>query len=92
MPSKTEIGTFGLITEHSYDYAPLFKRTYEASEEHEIKDDNMSTHSLTVRYGAGVLDNPPERTYKSIIGGILWAYLTNSNLEETTCHESFEQL
>ena len=65
MPSKTEIGTFELITEHSYDYAPLFKRTYEASEEHELKKNNMSTHNLTVRYGAGVLDNPPRRSERT---------------------------
>ena len=35
--------------EDNYNYAPLFKRTFEASEVHEIEDDNMSiTRSITV--------------------------------------------
>jgi len=35
--------------DHSYDYASLFKRTYEASDVHEIEDDNMSiTCSISV--------------------------------------------
>ena len=35
--------------EDKYDYAPLFKRAFEASEVHEIEDDNMSiTRSITV--------------------------------------------
>ena len=34
--------------EDNYDYAPLFKCPYEASEVHEIEDDNMSiTHSIS---------------------------------------------
>ena len=35
--------------EDNYDYAPLFKCTCEASEVHEIEDDNMSiTRSISV--------------------------------------------
>ena len=35
--------------EDNYDYAPLFKRTYEASKIHEIQDNNMPiTRSISV--------------------------------------------
>ena len=44
-----EIGKRVICRSLQHDYAPLFKRTYKASEVHEIEDDNMSiTRSISV--------------------------------------------